>query len=281
MSAPACSPCPMARVRRTAIRSRSVKRAPAPSPSLSASRRLNGSIVGHSMLRVNGWCGLTVLSSSAWRSARNRREWWQSYFDAQYLLEYEPLFSLERDRRRSRAPARRARAAVRRAYARRALRTRTARASARRSRFRRRRPRLLAGLLARARRARHRPASSLYARRHAQAARAVERTLRRGCEPLHLVRLLHRAGATIARHRRVRARARPGECSSGTAANRDGVMARFLGRDWWIDAQETLVAQERTFDPLSGILVVTSVWSGPGGRGSRPSHPPLLADAVG
>ena len=25
-------------------------------------------------------------------------EWWQSYFDAQYLLEYEPLFSLERDR---------------------------------------------------------------------------------------------------------------------------------------------------------------------------------------
>src|SRR5881397_2183435 len=25
-------------------------------------------------------------------------EWWQDYFDAQYLLEYEPLFSLERDR---------------------------------------------------------------------------------------------------------------------------------------------------------------------------------------
>ena len=25
-------------------------------------------------------------------------EWWQSYFDSQYLLEYEPLFSLERDR---------------------------------------------------------------------------------------------------------------------------------------------------------------------------------------
>src|SRR5436305_4284740 len=27
-----------------------------------------------------------------------RREWWQSYFDGQYLLEYEPLFSLEKDR---------------------------------------------------------------------------------------------------------------------------------------------------------------------------------------
>ena len=28
-----------------------------------------------------------------------RGEWWQSYFDARYLLEYEPLFDLERDRR--------------------------------------------------------------------------------------------------------------------------------------------------------------------------------------
>src|SRR5438105_14507886 len=26
-------------------------------------------------------------------------EWWQSHFDEQYLLEYEPIFSLERDRR--------------------------------------------------------------------------------------------------------------------------------------------------------------------------------------
>src|SRR5215467_6856907 len=25
--------------------------------------------------------------------------WWTDYFDAQYLLEYEPLFSLERDRK--------------------------------------------------------------------------------------------------------------------------------------------------------------------------------------
>ena len=25
-------------------------------------------------------------------------EWWKGYFDAQYLLEYEPLFALERDR---------------------------------------------------------------------------------------------------------------------------------------------------------------------------------------
>src|SRR4029078_11130319 len=28
-----------------------------------------------------------------------RREWWQHYFDDHYLLEYEPLFSLEKDRK--------------------------------------------------------------------------------------------------------------------------------------------------------------------------------------
>ena len=26
-------------------------------------------------------------------------DWWKSYFDAQYLLEYEPIFNLVRDRR--------------------------------------------------------------------------------------------------------------------------------------------------------------------------------------
>jgi hypothetical protein len=46
--------------------------------------------------------------------------------------------------------------------------------------------------------------------------------------------------------------------------SRDGVMARFLARDWWT-AGHTLFAQERDFDPLSGILTVTSTWK----RGSR------------
>src|SRR5262249_57195761 len=51
--------------------------------------------------------------------------------------------------------------------------------------------------------------------------------------------------------------------------NRDGVMARFLARDWWQTADETLVAQERSFDPLSAMLTVRSVWSGPSGNGNR------------
>jgi ubiquinone/menaquinone biosynthesis C-methylase UbiE len=46
--------------------------------------------------------------------------------------------------------------------------------------------------------------------------------------------------------------------------SRDGVMARFLARDWWTSGN-TLFAQEREFDSLSGVLTVTSTWK----RGSR------------
>lgn len=44
--------------------------------------------------------------------------------------------------------------------------------------------------------------------------------------------------------------------------NRDGVMARFLARDWWQTRDGTLVAQQRNFDPLSGFLTVATVWRG-------------------
>lgn len=46
--------------------------------------------------------------------------------------------------------------------------------------------------------------------------------------------------------------------------SRDGVMARFLARDWWTSGN-TLFAQEREFDSLSGVLTVTSTWK----RGTR------------
>lgn len=52
-------------------------------------------------------------------------------------------------------------------------------------------------------------------------------------------------------------------------ASRDGVVARFLARDWWTTADGTTVAQERTFDPLSGLLAVESRWSGPAGGFTR------------
>ncbi|MBL0939634.1 MAG: class I SAM-dependent methyltransferase [Gemmatimonadaceae bacterium] len=52
---------------------------------------------------------------------------------------------------------------------------------------------------------------------------------------------------------------------------RDGVMAKFLTRDWWSAADGTVFGQERSFDPLSGFLEITSTWRGPQGHGER-SH---------
>lgn len=52
---------------------------------------------------------------------------------------------------------------------------------------------------------------------------------------------------------------------------RDGVMAKFLTRDWWSAADGTMFGQERHFDPLSGFLEITSTWRGPKGHGER-SH---------
>ena len=61
----------------------------------------------------------------------------------------------------------------------------------------------------------------------------------------------------------------PGGTLVWHGGDRDGVMARFLARDWWQTNDGTLIAQERSFDPLSGILTVLSVWSGGRRRGSR------------
>ena len=52
-------------------------------------------------------------------------------------------------------------------------------------------------------------------------------------------------------------------------ASRDGVMDRFLARDWWTSADGTMFGQERRFDPLSGILTVESHWAGKRGTGTR------------
>ena len=51
--------------------------------------------------------------------------------------------------------------------------------------------------------------------------------------------------------------------------SRDGVMAKFLSRDWWKAANGTIIAHEREFDPLSGILTIRSHWSGKRASGER------------
>jgi SAM-dependent methyltransferase len=51
--------------------------------------------------------------------------------------------------------------------------------------------------------------------------------------------------------------------------SRDGVMARFLARDWWVSEDGTMIGHERSFDPLSGVLTVLTTWEGRKGRGER------------
>ncbi|HEY7234888.1 MAG TPA: methyltransferase domain-containing protein [Gemmatimonadaceae bacterium] len=62
---------------------------------------------------------------------------------------------------------------------------------------------------------------------------------------------------------------KPGAVLLWHGGSRDGVMARFLERDWWETSDGTLHAQERRFDPLSGILTVESSWHGAKSAGAR------------
>lgn len=62
---------------------------------------------------------------------------------------------------------------------------------------------------------------------------------------------------------------KPGGLLLWHGGSRDGVMAKFLSRDWWTTADGTVFAQERRFDALSGFLHVHATWRGPGGDGER------------
>ncbi|NUO62502.1 MAG: methyltransferase domain-containing protein [Gemmatimonadaceae bacterium] len=62
---------------------------------------------------------------------------------------------------------------------------------------------------------------------------------------------------------------KPGGVLVWHGGSRDGVMAKFLGRDWWQTADGTIVAHERTFDPLSGTLHIRSVFRGKRRSGER------------
>ena len=61
----------------------------------------------------------------------------------------------------------------------------------------------------------------------------------------------------------------PGGLLVWHGASRDGVMARFLARDWWTTRNGTVIGHEREFDPLSGVLTVKSTWRGPRTSGER------------
>jgi SAM-dependent methyltransferase len=65
---------------------------------------------------------------------------------------------------------------------------------------------------------------------------------------------------------------KPGGVFVWHGGNRDGVMSRFLSRDWWETRDGTMVAQQRTFDPLSGVLSIHSTFRRKSGRTTRREH---------
>ncbi len=62
---------------------------------------------------------------------------------------------------------------------------------------------------------------------------------------------------------------KPGGVLVWHGGSRDGVMARFLPRDWWTTEDGTMFGQERAFDALSGVLTVRTTWTGRRDRGER------------
>ena len=51
--------------------------------------------------------------------------------------------------------------------------------------------------------------------------------------------------------------------------SRDGVVARWVGRDSWSTQDGTVVSHDRSFDPVSGEITIQSTWRGPSGAGQR------------
>jgi len=204
-------------------------------------------------------------------TARRRRpkEWWESYFDAQYLLEYEPIFSPARDRadvarlidilglsageRVLDVPCGQGRHAHLLAeagfdvtgldYSRHLLEIAKARGTGARLRYVRGDMRAL---------------PEKWSGRFA-AVLNLFTSFGFFLDPGDDKRVIHELARVL----------RPGGMLVWHGGSRDGVMAKFLSRDWWKSSNGTIIAHERDFDPLSGILTIRSHWSGKRGSGER------------
>jgi SAM-dependent methyltransferase len=62
---------------------------------------------------------------------------------------------------------------------------------------------------------------------------------------------------------------KPGGALVWHGGSRDGVMAKFISRDWWKSDDGTMIGHQRAFDPLSGVLTIKTSWEGPSGSGAR------------
>lgn len=202
-------------------------------------------------------------------SSRKSADWWASYFDAQYLKEYEPLFTAERDRR----DVSRLIDVLELPSASRILDVPCGQG---------RHAHLLAeagfdvdgldysqDLLALAKR-RGTGRSLRYTR--ADMRKLPARWTSRFDAVLNLFTsfgfFVNPAddARVIAEFARM---LKPGGKLIWHGGSRDGVMANFLSRDWWRTADGSTIAHSRSFDPLSGVLTVESTWAGKKANGSR------------
>jgi ubiquinone/menaquinone biosynthesis C-methylase UbiE len=197
------------------------------------------------------------------------KEWWESYFDAQYLLEYEPIFSPARDRadvarlieilglssgeRLLDVPCGQGRHAHLLAeagfdvtgldYSKHLLDVAKKRGTGPSLRYMQGDMRTL-------------PAK--WTNRFA-AVLNLFTSFGFFMDPTDDVKVVHEFARVL----------QPGGVLVWHGGSRDGVMAKFLSRDWWKADDGTMIAHERSFDPLSGILTIRSHWSGKKSSGDR------------
>jgi SAM-dependent methyltransferase len=211
----------------------------------------------------------TKAPSATAGAAKKSAEWWESYFDEHYLLEYEPIFTAERDRREvSRlleilelpsgarlldVPCGQGRHAHLLAeagfdvdgldYSADLLERAKARGTGARLRYTRGDMR------------------TLPARWTARFDAALNLFTSFGffVNPADDARVIREFARVL----------RPGGLLVWHGGSRDGVMAKFLDRDWWQSEDGTMVAHERSFDSLSGVLTIRSTWRGPTHVGER------------
>jgi ubiquinone/menaquinone biosynthesis C-methylase UbiE len=204
--------------------------------------------------------------------ARKGQEWWESYFDSQYLLEYEPIFTLERDRHEvarlmdilglpagSRVldvPCGQGRHAHLLAEA--GYRVDGLDYSEHLLRIARKRG---TGASLRYTRGDMRRLPSRWSGRF-DAVVNLFTSFGFFTDPGDDVRVIEEFARVL----------RPGGLMVWHGGSRDGVMSRFLSRDWWRTEDGTMIGHERSFDPLSGILTIESSWNGNGRRTGRRTH---------